>query len=233
MRKEKPILFSTPMVQAIIDGRKSQTRRIIKQAIGWDKEFSVVPIKEEHIDGVQRYEMRSGTKYGLPYWKSKYQHGDIIWVRESWWKRPELSRRDLIEGADTWPKYEYQAGRLMAWDDDELKEFGWKRKPSIHMPKESARIWLECTGVRVERVQDISEEDAIAEGLEIVKGAKFYQKNKYKDYSDLPFESSLSPKQSFKTLWISINGQESWDSNPWVFVYDFKVLSTTGKPTSL
>ena len=204
----KPILFSTEMVQAILEGRKTQTRRIIKPqpkkgiiatAFDFKKGFYASKIKiEENPD---RFEI---TKLFNP----KYQTGDILWVRESFAKPPIYAFG---------VKYIYKAG----FNESIC---GWK--PSIHMPKEAARIFLEVTNVRVERLQDISEEDAIAEGID-KKGDLYF------NY----FESKLLgiglqkeyfykeiPKVSFMSLWSKINGEDSWNANPWVWVYEFKVV---------
>lgn len=117
-------------------------------------------------------------------------------------------------------------------DDDEIF---YKRtdkpqpfKPSIHMPKEAARIWLQVEDVRVERLHDISENDAINEGIDRRLEPSAPNGIHYKHY--LKDKWGPSPKHSFETLWHSINGKESWDNNPWVWVISFKVLSTTGRP---
>ena len=204
----KPILFSTEMVQAILEGRKTQTRRIIKPqpkegiittAFDFKKGFYASKIKiEENPD---RFEI---TKL----FKPKYQTGDILWVRESFAKPPIYAFG---------VKYIYKAG----FNESIC---GWK--PSIHMPKEAARIFLEVTNVRVERLKDISEEDAIAEGID-KKGdlyfnyfeSKLLGKGLPKEY----FYKEIS-KVSFMSLWSKINGIDSWKANPWVWVYEFKVV---------
>ena len=198
----KPILFSTEMVQAILEGRKTQTRRIIKPqpkegiittAFDFKKGFYASKIKiEENPD---RFEI---TKLFNP----KYQTGDILWVRESFAKPPIYAFG---------VKYIYKAG----FNESIC---GWK--PSIHMPKEAARIFLEVSNVRVERLRDISEDDAIAEGIERVSIAPFV--HRFKNY--LCNNKFIGPKESFKTLWMKINGEDSWNANPWVWVYEFKVV---------
>lgn len=186
--KERPIIFKTEMVRAILDGRKTQTRRVIKpqpiRAIGtppnkWPQEYPEL------------------CPYGQP--------GDRLWVRETWWKRPFRTQKMMIEGADTWPKCEYDA---TAHNPEELKEWEWKRKPSIHMPKKYARIWLEIINIRVEKLQDITEKDAKAEGVHSIWGFEYCH--------------SL---EAFYQLWDSINGKKHpWADNPWVWVVEFKTI---------
>lgn len=197
----KPILFSTPMVQAILDGRKSQTRRIVKPMRGMQSEWLsmdlINKVKEGQIvkGGWQMFHPNGGEKSPLGWIKSNYQIGDILWVRESFAKPPIYAFG---------VKYIYKAG----FNESIC---GWK--PSIHMPKEAARIFLEVTNVRVERLNDISEGDAISEGI-ISKNEKLFF-----DYENKTFHY-LSPQNSFKSLWNSIN--KNLEENPFVWVYTFE-----------
>lgn len=181
------------MVEAILDGRKTQTRRARGATFQNFEEFA-----------------RIKCPYGKP--------GDRLWVRETWQITNFLHPSDENYG------YIYKASENGKDWQENTEE--WKWKPSIHMPKAAARIWLEITETRLERLQDISKEDAIAEGIEPVADG-------YKNY--MPKLSSTSQfcwptaYHSFKSLWESINGAESWDLNPWLWVVKFKVLSTTGK----
>lgn len=183
MMPEHPMLFSAPMVRAILDGTKTQTRRIVKPRY----------CGEMPSETLEDLELR-GSPYGQP--------GDRLWVRESGWEPPFLTTRMLRDGADTWPRYIYDA------DDDDSAwciEHGWMRRPSIHMPRWASRITLEITGVRIERLQDISRGDAMAEGC--------------------PFPNMAhgdNPRHWYAELWDSINGPGSWDANPWVWVIEFK-----------
>jgi hypothetical protein len=204
MKKEIPILMSAPMVQAIIDGRKTMTRRVMKpqpdfEPIGW----------------------RSTHSYER---EAKWQPGDILWVRESWqWWNDQN---------------QYKA------DQDSIGEIfkcPLKFKPSIHMPKVAARIWLEVTEVRIERLQDISEQDAIAEGIMFYID-EHWKRPRYKDYladasgyghPDHDYPTVGIAVTSFSTLWCKINGEKSWYLNPWVWVISFRVLSKNGKPREL
>lgn len=213
----RPIIFSPAMVQAIMDGRKTQTRRIYKKPL-------ICP-------------------YGEP--------GDILYVRESW--------RPFSWDCQGYFCFEYKDGKTMNTDngvfpDDEYKEEEFYIKlsdylearncpkdedgnfidmdlpyrPSIHMPKSAARIWLQVESVRVERLQDITEEDAKAEGVELINSDKLF----YKDYLGL-LSARPNARTSFFSLWQSIHGPYSWNENPYVWVVEFKVLSTTGKRRSM
>lgn len=207
MKKEIPILFSTAMVQAILAGRKTMTRRVVK-----------FPLK------CPTHQVSIGDNGQAPpaRW-AKWQPGDLIWVRETW---------GIYDRPDT-PVY--KAGED-GWDDIAREQVRFK--PSIHMPKSMCRIWLEVTNVRAERLQEISESDAIAEGVESwVEERMKSRPTHYKVYCDLdnpndPATYSSTAKVSFESLWHKINGKESWEANPWVWVVSFKVLSTTGKPNS-
>lgn len=207
--KERPILFQTEMVKAILEGRKTQTRRKIQTI------FSDVCEK----DNGQKWPWWS-DEYGDDFWMlCKYgKPGDLLWVRETWGK-PYLEE-DLATC-----KYLYKAD----WNEiNQVKQalVGERWKPSIHLPKSASRIWLMIEDIRVERVQEISEEDAILEGIEKVE---LDSQPKWKRY-DEGF-CTMYPTISFKSLWHSINGEESWNSNPWVWVIKFRVLSKTGRPS--
>lgn len=185
--KERPILFSAPMVRAILEGRKTQTRRIIKpqpEFIGnstawrWDgKKGSFRGAMGTHIEEMN---ISSYSPYGLP--------GDRLWVRETFM----FSHHDFREKTD---HFLYRA-TSPGGDTDAYEPPRWT--PSIHMPRCASRIDLLVKNVRVERLQDISVEDAEAEGIK--NGELFY----------------------FKELWESINGTESWLKNPWVWVVEFE-----------
>ena len=203
--KYKPILFSTEMVQAILEGIKTQTRRIVKNPMLCDTLNYAVEnskeINESHI----------------LFHQSQYKIGHILWVRESFFKH------EMNKGI-----YEYVAD----YEDIEFfKNTKWKKMSSIHMPKKAARIFLEVTNVRVERLQDISEADAISEGVFFDKTFKKYDcylcgTEKWHKQENIMCEDGFfdNPKESFQSLWESINGIDSWKANPWVWVYEFKVV---------
>jgi hypothetical protein len=180
--KERPILFSAPMVRAILEGRKTQTRRIAK-------ELNEMP----NLDGIlKRFPNPKGCRYGKP--------GDRLWVRETW-----AHERDGTGCPDD-NGVLYRATDP-GWDDEET---GLRWRPSIFMPRRASRITLEITDVRVQRLQEISEEDAQAEGA---VGAL-----------DQSVGNNWCASQAFAALWESINGPDSWDANPWVWAVTFRNL---------
>ena len=198
MHKERPILFSAPMVRAILDGRKTQTRRAVK-----------VPPKppKPHPNNWQVVLDGAVHKVGLcPYG----QPGDRLWLRETW----QGYRQTNVE-YDEWEEMESPKDRHIEPYQPVYKADGktfpdtWF--PSIHMPREYSRVLLEITGVRVERLQDISKDDCYAEGL----------RNLNNDMAE--FEGAYGlVKAIFQKIWEAINGVESWKSNPWVWVIEFK-----------
>lgn len=233
---EKPILFSTPMVQAILEGRKTMTRRVIKNAIGWD------PIWKVSKETDTSYCMRAGTQYSVPYFKCPYgQPGDLLWVRETFyayghWEHngttKTLKQKWRFLDRTYWNKNMPDGGYY--YEDKSPSNFhkgystvdGYYIRPSMFMPKEAARIWLRVTDIRVERFQDISEEDAIDEGIEIFKdefGFRIPIKEQF------GFYRTNITSDAFRALWININGPESWDLNPFVWVVSFEVVSKNGK----
>lgn len=181
VNKFKPILFSTPMVWAILNGKKTMTRRVIKlpkdydgKAIFRNEPFGIKYSSNEFDGCVHRL-------------NSKWQIGDILWVRETF---------ENYHGG-----WNYKAGKYGLLGE------GWK--PSIFMPKEACRLFLEVTNIRAERLQDITEEDAISEGT---------------DTLDIYTGYEVSNKGKFEGLWVNINGVESWESNPFVWVITFKIV---------
>jgi hypothetical protein len=175
----KPILFNTEMVKAILDGRKTVTRRPIKESVmeTWDSRF---------------WNCSRSSKY------APYQTGDILYVRETW---------------------RYDKTRIMYKANYSLSEIFYKNgktvnikwRPSIHMPKEAARIFLKITDVRVERVQYINgqghHDDVLKEGITV-------------QLSEL--DCGYTPSHKFRDIWQNLYGD--WDANPWVWVYEFEVV---------
>ena len=199
--KERPILFAGPMVRALLADTKTQTRRIGKtQCAEWTElavEYSIHAKKGKvavatHLaypNGSARHGICE-CPYGIP--------GDRLWVRETF-ARIDGQTRPWIE---TDYKATYTHGDRLG---DTL---GIKKRwtPSIHMPRHASRITLEVTGVRVERLQDISEADAIAEGAR----------------NSLHLPGGRFARENFEHLWWTIHGDDSWESNPWVWVIEFK-----------
>jgi hypothetical protein len=193
--KERPILFSAPMVRAILDGSKTQTRRALRV-----QPLDVVPMNgdqagREWVGLMTRDSEPKGTvfrcKFGQP--------GDRLWVRETWAFNPD---------------HPGQHSRAIYRADPECKYDAERWTPSIHMPRAASRILLEITSVRVERLQDISDYDAIAEGIGLNATAV-----------GVPMTTPAGetmPRVMYRDLWQGINGPGSWDANPWVWVVEFK-----------
>ncbi len=190
--KERPILFSAPMVRALLNGTKSQTRRIVKP-----QPYFISPENTPRITKAPGLHPYIPCPYGQP--------GDRLWVRETWQgplldsEEHEAQCRD--DGPEAFKKpgfCAYRATDTLDAIDAEGNDLGWR--PSIHMPRWASRILLEVTSVRVERLQDISEADAEAEG---------------------PPKHFNSWRDNFCALWQKINGDGSWDANPWVWAIEF------------
>jgi hypothetical protein len=190
MKTEKPILFSTPMVQAILDGRKTQTRRICKPIPIYDRDSGYVFISNVMFDIHDGWDIPMYLKDN-----AKWEAGDILWVRETWRVRQFPNQAK---------EYFYKASI------EERELFKWK--PSIFMPKEACRIKLLVKNIRVERLCDISEEDAMAEGINLPNYAEQAVKDVYHP----------APSDIYAELWDEINGTGSWIKNPWVWVIEFE-----------
>ena len=201
--KERPILFNTEMVKAILDGRKTCTRRVIKDAVKENQEINK--------NGKGEFELYDITpRCGIPkgkLYKPPYQPGDILYVRETWSEGYE-------EGT-----YIYKADDKLA----NLPEFKDSSKliyhPSIHMPKEAARIWLKVTDVRVERLQEITEAEAILEGA--IDNRAFIHS------PDNEYDHIHTAREHFIDIWNSTIEKSDfdtygWDANPYVWVIEFE-----------
>lgn len=142
-------------------------------------------------------------------------------MRENGWERPERTAKMMREGADTWPRFAYAADGWSEQDRADFKAWGFKPRPSIHMPRWASRITLEITGVRVERLQDISEADAKAEGADCLVTDNCTDASRA--LLDMPLMEDGNPyRNGYALLWESINGDGSWAANPWVWVIEFK-----------
>lgn len=215
--KERPILFSGEMVRAVLDGHKTQTRRTVKDVPG---SYCFAHISTDLGYESSRAFAWAGFRYeGLPdnasalYWKCPYgQPGDRLWVREAWATDASLNDKAPSQFSK-WPVI-YVADNKVNMCGALHGNTGGKIRQSIFMPRWASRITLEITSVRVERLQEISEADAQAEG---VKPIHFPHGG-----------STLHPHfHGFKTLWGSINGKRApWQSNPWVWVVEFKQLGS-------
>lgn len=202
----KPILFNTEMVRAILDGKKTCTRRIVKGAIPDDAMWGYTMFTPK---GCVSCRGVYADEYGEKFFRLPYQQGDILYVRETWSHPivpPDKNR------------YVYRA--------DEVAEDGFKNEahiwhPSIHMPKEAARIWLKVTDVRVERLQECGEGwciDIEKEGIATPQDPILY-------ISDDAFHDAL--RMEFQKIWDSTIKKSDldrygWDANPWVWVVEFE-----------
>jgi len=207
--KERPILFTGPMVRAILGGSKTQTRRIVKpQPELWAPIGAILNVQGGFVDSV-------GAPIACPYG----QPGDLLWVRETWLEDPEDD--------GTWHYTQYMGCKGSPLSDIPRKfqkpehciyREGWDGhdlvwRPSIHMPRWASRILLEIASVRVERLQGISEADARAEGVTI-------EDRHMRGYC----AGELLPPsiRAYRDLWESINGAGSWEANPFVWVVEFR-----------
>ena len=207
---ERPILFSGPMVRAILDGRKTQTRRVLKP--------QPVPVGGPFYRPspmVAPREWHSVSKEGniVNIQKLPYAEGTELWVREAWRTGIEVEHVKPSEIGYTRP-VRYEADDSVQPDVDgcakiPTSRFG-KLRPGMFMPRWASRITLRVTAVKVERLQDISEEDALAEGVGIM------------DPHHPPPPIRATYAEMYRDLWDSINGPGSWDANPWVVAYTFE-----------
>jgi hypothetical protein len=214
--KERPILFSAPMVRAILEGRKTQTRRALN------------PQPE---GGIQ---YNPCTPHGVLNGRGNVlvcrhgKRGDRLWVRETheayYLTRGEKSYSAGVKYRADDEKRLIQIDALTYQKLNSTDSKGWT--PSIHMYRWASRIDLEITGVRVERLHDISDQDAIAEGIDRVGGE--FSCSPWRNYRlGKPGEMNMhcaSPQRSYMTLWESINGAGAWNENPWVWVIEFKKI---------
>lgn len=252
--KERPILFSAPMVRAILEGRKTMTRRVLKTQ----------PIPVKHQSQMERLPGNGGELYVGPdllptedtvglvlalklsrgctrfmggdvYAKDFCPYGvpgDRLWVREThyafgWWMRNGRTKK----GNQKWTFVRVSIGMPIQFDrpvdvwksrDKSNPETShWYERRARFMPKSYARIWLEISSVRVERLNDITWEDAEAEGIQCVPTED--EEDSYWCVEPNDERGTADrPDDVFSFLWESINGRESWDANPWVWVVEFR-----------
>ena len=232
--KERPILFSGPMVRALLAGSKTQTRRALRtQPPGHVVDFST--FHNPKGDGLAHFAF-DPVKRELQDWFAVCpygQPGDRLWVRETW-QGPLLQEHEIDAdpdwhypsnlnqyknpqhceyAADGGPKPEYT-------DADDVMRQGWR--PSIHMPRWASRITLEITSVRVERLQDISEADSQAEGATPIPDHCDHVRL---SCADIGCSGPQPYRVGFRSLWQSINGPASWDANPWVWAVEFRKVT--------
>jgi len=211
--KERPILFSAPMVRALLAGTKTQTRRPVKERSPWPGGpawvMSILPGERlwphEYVGDARTNLRPMLCPYGAP--------GDRLWVKETIRLLPEFE-----------PESEHAVSEFSA--DGEITKadaWPWKRRvlPSIHMPRGLSRIALEITEVRVQRLQNISEEDAIAEGVEATSPPDMLRYRDYRPEKEGLRSTWSYARDSFHSLWESINGTASFAANPWIWALTF------------
>lgn len=223
----KPILFNTSMVRAILDGEKTCTRRIIKKEIpGGYKPlgFVLYPTNDKELGNL----VFGGKGANVYYAKPPYKVGDVLYVRETWNINPSWEfDKNYINLPSKESKYIYKA----------TNDFNGGWKPSIHMPKEAARIFLKVTSVRAERLKDITNEGCLNEGIR-----EFTKDGVVKKYDTEPNMYSWekmprTPREAFEKLWnstLQLKGKwNGWTNlfeyNPWVWVIEFEVENKGGE----
>lgn len=232
---EKPILFSTEMVRAIFKGRKTQTRRVIKHSHA----YIVYPQKctSEEIRDIKNEPAQFAPEEMTAAidWLTKHcpygQPGDILWVRETWNTseniRPPINN-PFIYRAD------FNEYGVTKWDT--------KWKSSIHMPREAARLFLLVKNIRVERLQDITEKDAEAEGISAINGFLLDHSNEWCKYTVMAAATQGRERPSmadniggFAYIWDRINAKRGygWRVNPWVWVIEFEIAHSKEKGAKL
>lgn len=236
--KERPILFSSKMVKAILLGLKTQTRRAVEfapshfynnlshfqdqetghytlEATRWNNKWALRQPAHSEIIRTADFD-----RY------SKIEIGDLLYVRENWFELKN-GQVDRNTGFPVWYMADFEERVLQ-----DFRDLGDKWRPSIHLLKCYSRIWLEVVDIRIEPLFSISKEDALAEGIERWPSSegKWTEYQSYLKPVPVGSRGELAPQNSYLELWEAINGKKSVNSNPWVWVLSFKVLSTTGRP---
>jgi hypothetical protein len=221
---ERPILFSAPMVRALLDGSKTQTRRVVKDLPPWQI-TEIVPDAGGTGKWLPNGPAPSGRGMASGHWRPcPYgQPGDLLWVRETFYAFGRWETRfSERKGRDEWHFVDIttECDRLYQFDTRHMTPEGnrgaapgWHKRPSIHMPRAASRILLEIVSVRVQRLGAIGEADARSEGVTIEERHKI----------GYCAGELLPPSiRAFRDLWESISGAGTWDANPWVWVVEFK-----------
>lgn len=214
----KPILFSTEMVRAILDGRKHQTRRIVKPQ----------PLSEHVKDGVRYFK--------IPSWPNlcekelierlcRWSVGDVLWVREEHYRYGKwVKNGETPTGRQKWKfvadphfiEIRYFDNPPTKIEKNNYRGTGWYKRLARFMPKSACRTFLEITDRKIERVQDISEEDAVCEGVWLDRSVS------PAGYTVHGMPHWPTAREAFKVLWSGINGEPSWEQSPWIWCITFK-----------
>lgn len=227
-KKEIPILMQTEMVKSVLEDRKTVTRRMrgLDAINEFPDKVDFVGRFNDRPDGLLRFifsdERMTDEEFGIV--EDKYNHpsftikspfgqrGDLLWVRENF----AIEYVSVPSSFGAYPGF-----NAVIFQTDRTENSGQKWKPSIHMKKKDARLWLQIVDVTVERLQDITEEDSLKEGIIDSKPFGF------RFDGICQFHTA---RNAFQGLWEMIHSKESWDKNPWVWAISFKVISKTGKP---
>lgn len=203
---DRPILFSAPMVRALLAGTKTQTRRVLTAACDEPPAY---------VEGgmIKALDPEDG-----PYrWPRTHAVGDRLWVREAW--RSEAAYDDLSPsqmGGEEPIRYEAD-GAHQTWGFPAMLKVG-RLRPGMFMPRWASRLTQTVTDVRVERLQDISEADAIAEGVSPLPSGRFHCG--FDEEGEITSRSAIT---AYGWVWNAINGEDAWSANPWVAAYTFTV----------
>ena len=235
--RDRPIIFSAPMVRALLAGAKTQTRRVLKAGIRLADDLASETMEDLELRGWGTYRDAAGRAVIA---KPPFAVGDRLWVRESYWIATKYSYGTTPGGGEVDPPaLEHRSGDPVFYAADGAppnchnRHYGpqglrngayaapdpyavWQRYPSIHMPRWAARITLAVTDVRVERLQAISGADTIAEGVECTTCAAMAK-------SACGKMGCPASRLIFSELWNSINGPGAWEANPWVVALTFTV----------
>jgi len=224
--KEIPILYSTPMIQAKLEGRKTQTRRIVKQIknfqLGVTMQWGYTAFTPERYISIRG--IHANGEYGESFVKCPYgKPGDLLWARETLIQNGEL-------GLEYFANHETIDESIIPNDYGPYGgEYSFRNIPNIHMPKWAARIWDRVISIRVERLQSISEEDAFAEGIDTEMDETYLAAEHYQ-LGGSPVLGGCPAVCAYAALWERINGPGSWEANPWVWRIETENLTTTGRP---
>jgi len=238
---ERPILMSPMMVEAIMAGRKTETRRVLKGLSDEDDAFSFTKIvidplaigtDEDDEDAVEVPLIGSYASFndGESLIKCPFGSvGDVLWIKErTYWEKGTDFANVAFDDGLMIPIKNKIMGKPMQipnWKPTDKKI--WKGRPSMFMPKTLCRLRLKITELRVERLEEITEKDAVGEGVEPISGLAG---TFYKNYSRTNSHAFTIAKKSFESLWESINGKGSWRKNPFVWVIGFKIKQNGLKP---
>ncbi len=209
----KPIIMTAESVRAILDGRKTQTRRGIKPQ----------PDAKGYVDAVSNIDGPIKIDIHELLCLAAYKPGDVLWVRETFNRTNPNGKHGIYY-------YKADGDSPSLANPTGISTYARLWKPPIHMPRAAARIFLRVTGVRAERVQEISDSDTISEGITPIR---VEGSTNYRDYDQYEAACAEATREAYQVLWDSINrrrdkGAYAWEKNPWVWVYEFERVDDNG-----